>query len=637
MATTPGLAVERAAILAVRGKSGPIWHVIGTGAARGGVSSRPQDAVRNHSMVELDRARSLEGLLHRFGIGEIVYDPTGGFERALRLVNAARTARGRLGRRLKSVHLTPDGRSLHARVAEERDVSGAAAVLGETFARALAGSGLELGMTVTVKAAPRGSLPIERAVARQEDIARAGARASAAVAIFGAAFAGLQGGVARAAGAQPLAPATREADLATVTSQISAKAEPQWLLAGGLEPGPRPRPPRRPERRAPRIDAPPPPPPAPIACPVGPAAPTMTSRVRAVYDRAGALLALHLDDRDAGLADEGFNQKAFALVRKLSIADLEAGLNAKESDGVQVLATQRVRQSSRRSTEVAFVVTVGQCQSALPPPPPPQQPPPQQPPPPFLPPAPPPPPPSHGYLDLGVDYINRDVQEGGVVVAHGQIDLSPDMALNLQGAAGRIDNEFAGGLQASLQRFAQLGRQDKAALGAFASAVTSAAPNGDDLDIYRGGLGAALIGPNVQLVIRGGYAQSEGYVEREGGFVRGEATWFITPDLALDVFAEDDPVTGTGGGVGFAARPFSEIFPQLMVDADANWHADGEDSFRVGLRWMFGEEQSRTVRERRARQGMAPTLQVELERLPTKDDPVGSIPYCGEGSDCPAA
>jgi hypothetical protein len=631
MSTRFNQPVEQAAILAVHGKTGPVWHVIGTGAARGGVYSK--DAVRTHSLVALDRLRSLEGILHRFGIGEIVYDPSGGFERALRLVNAARTARGRLGRRLKSIHLSANGRSLHARVADDSDIQLAAAILGETFARALAGSGLELGMSVNTKAAPRGALALERSVARQEDIARAGARASAAVAIFGAAFAGLQGGVARAGSTQPIAPAGRELDSLAAQPLAAAKAEPHWQLIGGLEPGPRPRPPRRPERRAPRVE-PLPPPPAPVACPIGAATPTMSSRVRAVYDRQGNLVALHLDDRDPGLADNAFNQKAFALVRSQPMIALDSPASLPEIDGVRVLAVQRAHASQRRAGEIAYVLTIGQCAVPAPPPQPPQ---PLPPPPVPKPASPPAPPASNGYLDLGVDFINRQVQEGEVLVAHGQVDLSPDLALNLQGAAGKIDDEFAGGLQASLQRFAKIGRDEKAALGAFASAVTSVGPNGDDFDIYRGGLGAAFIGPNVQLVIRGGYAQSEGYVERDGGFVRGEATWFIAPDLALDVFAEDDPITGSGGGVGFAARPFSHVFPQLMVDADANWHADGENSFRVGLRWLFGEEQSRSVRERRSRQGMAPTLQVELERLPTRDDDAaGSIPYCGEGEECPA-
>lgn len=192
-------------------------------------------------------------------------------------------------------------------------------------------------------------------------------------------------------------------------------------------------------------------------------------------------------------------------------------------------------------------------------------------------------------------------------------------------------------MQAALQRFASLSEDNRLALGAFASAVTSEAPNAEDFRIYRGGVGAAFIAPSVQLVIRGGYAQSEGYRDLEGGFVRGEATWFVTPDLALDVMAEDDPITGSGYGVGTAFRPFTEIFPQLMIDADANWHQDGEDSFRVGVRWLFGAEEARTVRERRARQGMAPTLQVELERLPTDGKSTNTAaPYCGEAGACPS-
>lgn len=608
-------------LVAVRSRKGAVtWHAIFNAdvAVRGGV--------KRHSLDSLNRARSLEGLLDKFGIGEIVFDPTGGFERSLRIVNATKAARAKLGSRLRSVHLKAGGRALHARIASADDATYVAATLGDCFAKALDGASLEITVAVSTKPAPAGSLAIERLVARQEDIARVTARVSAATAVLGAAFVGAHATTARANTPQSFA-ATREVEAPQTDLPKQIVGRPEFILTDGVEQPRRQRPPRRTAPR-PRVEAPLPP--AAPSCPVGEPSPAMTSIVRAVYDRNGVLIALHLDNRDRGLATEDFNQKAFSLVRSLPMGAIDAAGQGAQLDGVRVLASQRLR--TRAAAGATFVLTMGQCAAPTPvviaPPVPPPAPP--------LAPPPAPAPISRSYLDVGADYINRDVQEGGVVVAHGQLDLPNDFALNGQAAAGQIDGEFAGGAQLALQRFAKLAKDDQIALGAFISSVTSIDPNDDRFDIERVGLGAAWMNDTIQLVIRGGYARTDGFGDLEGGFGRGEATWFVTPDLALDLAIEDDPITGQGVGVGTAFRPFTELFPQLMIDADANWHQDGEDSFRVGLRWMLGAQENRTVRERRARQGMAPTLQVELERLP-ETSKSGPNSYCGEAGECPAA
>jgi hypothetical protein len=119
--------------------------------------------------------------------------------------------------------------------------------------------------------------------------------------------------------------------------------------------------------------------------------------------------------------------------------------------------------------------------------------------------------------------------------------------------------------------------------------------------------------------------------------VRAEAAWFPVERLSIDVFAEHDPITGDGAGGGIRTRPFSGVYAGLMLDADAAWQEDGEESFRLGLRWAFGDTAS-SERDRRRREGMAPYLPQEFERLPDTDDK-SKQSYCGEaGEACaPAA
>lgn len=241
---------------------------------------------------------------------------------------------------------------------------------------------------------------------------------------------------------------------------------------------------------------------------------------------------------------------------------------------------------------------------------------------------------SRAYEEIGVDFISRTEQHGFVAGGVAQIQIEPNTALNLQLALGDISHDPAVGGQVAVQTFRPMGENGEVAAGAFLSAVQSSAPNGDDLTIQRVGAGVSVIGEETQIIVRGGYAQASGYSESEGGFVRVEAGWFPVERLSVDVFAEDDPITGAGAGFGTAARPFSGVYAGLMIDADAAWHEDGEESFRLGLRWAFGAESNE--RDRRRRRGMTPYMPHEFERLPEADSQTQS--YCGDADPaCPTS
>jgi hypothetical protein len=177
------------------------------------------------------------------------------------------------------------------------------------------------------------------------------------------------------------------------------------------------------------------------------------------------------------------------------------------------------------------------------------------------------------------------------------------------------------------------------AVGGFLSAVRSEAPNRETLSIWRAGAGLSVMLNEVQLIVRGGYAAGSGYTDRDGGFVRAEAAWFPIERLALEAMVEDDPITGAGAGVGVSARPFTGVLSKLMIDADAAWHDEGEESFRLSVRWLIGDAASATERERRRMRGMAPVLPQEFERLPDPDQQTANAnqSYCGDaGGACPA-
>lgn len=620
----------KAALVGVKNRSGQVvWH--GISDSRGDLPG-----MRMHPAAALDGARSLEGLLNRFGGGEIVDDPTGAFERATRLIHGQRAARAKLGARLRGVHLDRNGRTLYARVRHQDDIAAAATVLGECFAAALAGSGLEIGMTITTEPAPTGALALEQRTARHDDITRTLQRASTAMAVVGAALIGVNGGQARA---EDKATPARELDGGESLTPVAPSSDawaPRIYLADGFGEPARTQPRRRAKAAAAPQQA------AAPFCPNGEA--NRTRVVRAIYSASGTLMAAHLDVRDPG-GDDQFAQSAVEYVRQTPLSTWDTFEPSPEVDGVR--AGRVLRQRGANGDRI-FIVHVVDCAGGLGSSAPVEQPvEPAAPTAPATPAIPPPALPAAapaaatqqrlGYAMVGLDYIDRSLQDGALLVGEGQIAFDEKTALNVQGVAGTIDGAFAGGAQLALQRFIPLASEHKMALGGFVSGVTSTAPNNNDLELLRAGLGAALIRPKLQLVIRGGYARAEGFGDYEGGFARGEAVWFPNPDLGLELFAEEDPVTGAGAGLGVRARPFSDVLARLMIDADMSWHQDGEDSFRVGLRWLFGQAEPLSVREQRLRQGMAPILPIELERLPDDETlAANQAPYCGDAGQCPA-
>jgi hypothetical protein len=584
--------------------------------------------IRRRSLRSLDGKRSLEGVLAVFP-GEIVSDPTGAFDRARRLLAAGEEAHKLARGKLVSLHLTRSGRALHARVRKADHRADVAAILGDVFAQHLAGARFEVAILVSLKPAPKGALALRRLGAIQDDAARAAHRVSMAVAMAGAAFAVAQTGVARAD-----TPTNRDDRRGDVLLLVPAREDFQVtpILMDGIEPQRRPPPPRRP-RPQPQTEAPPPaavaPPPAAPVCP-----PTLdeTVRVYRVAFNDNRIFAFaQFDASDPG-GEQERSGEALSFFSRQPMTALERGVSAEAPPSwMRIVSVENMRVPDPAAAgapryQYHFIIRAAVCAEAPPPPVPEPEPVPE-------PVAPPPPPePDRAYFDLGADYVDRTEQRGGVLVAEGQFDLGGDYALNLQGAIGQIDGERAGGAQVAIQRFLEAGQDREAAIGGFVSGVSSADLNGEQFSIARAGIGAALMGERFQVVVRGGYAVIDGFDDPEGGFARVEGTWFATPDLALDLFVEEDPLTGAGAGAGLTARPFSGVFANLMIDADGAWHDDGEESFRVGLRWMLGQEDVRTVQQTRRLRGVAPILPQELERLPD-DQASANQPYCGEADE----
>jgi len=567
---------EGLAIVATRRGRRTTWHTLRREAAR----VAPGAGLKRHDAAALDGAHSLEGLVHRFGAGEIVFDPTGAFERARRLVTGARTARQLLGPRLVSLHVLGNGRTVYARARSEFDLERIAPAVGGAFARALTASDFQIAVKVGVDAAPSGALPIECIGARRERIAAAAQRLSAAFAIAGAAFYGLGPETARA----------DEFGVAGERAPSNAEESGRVMRA-----------------------------------------------VMAIYNRAGQLVAGG-DDEEGG---KGIAQRALDAVRRLrDDADAEPVAVDRVESRPQADRAAEILEVSVAADVAALDATdaapiYGPAPTPMP-----------------FPPATPPDQPATGAVsmtalrdsavEVGAAAIVRGDQSGAVAQIGAQFETAPAWMLGAQGALGTIDGELAGGVQLSLQR-ESFAAGTPVAAGVFVSGVQSTAPSGEDFTVGRVGAGVAATIRAVQLVVRGGFATGGGDLEADGGFGRIEGVWFPAPELALGAFAETDPTTGTGVGARVSARPFTGTLANMMIDADAAWHEDGEESFRLGLRWLLGQRESASLRDLRARRGMTPDLMDDLARLPDELDRTGqgqnqAQPYCGDaGNPCPAS
>ena len=576
---------QNAALLGMRKRNGvTIWHTL----RRDRIEAGKDSAVRRHDARQLDRTRSLEGLLGRFGGGEIVYDPTGAFERARRLVTAARAARLAGGRRLVSLHLLSCGRVLYARARAPEDIEHIAPVVGAALARAISGCDFQVAVKFGHQRPSAGAMPLERIGARRDQVMAAAQRASMALAVAGAVFYGMQ----------PKSADAREPSQGMLTTAGSVSAS---MLQ--------------------------------------PALPTRT--VHAIYSPEGALLALHLADEDRGGSEESA-QAAMQLVRDQTPGFLNGAI------GRRILAGPRAWLKARRHRSedgVSYSVEVSAAKDSEDPNPTPvaaaaldaaAAAPKAEPPRPLA----PAPLTDITYGEVGGAVISRGDQAGALALAGVQFAATPDVSIEVQGALGVIDGEVAGGAEIGAQHFITYDDDKSVAFGAYVSGVQSTAPSGEDFSIFRGALGAEITTNKYQLIVRGGYASGGGDLDESGGFARAEGAWFIVPELALEAFAEQDPTTGAGAGVGITAKPFSGVLANMMIDADASWHEDGEDSFRLGLRWLMGRDRQGSLRDAKARRGIAGDLMDDLQRLPdelerSSGTTTKSQPYCGGVTPCP--
>lgn len=568
--------------------------LVTTSAANGRLVRHAVDGARQrrakaHKVSALDRAVSLAGLIGRFGQGSIVEDPTGAFDRARRLVRAARKTRNYAKGKISTMHLGPNGRTLYVRVKAYEYLTLVAPIAGDVFARELAGTGLELVIVVRIEAPPKGSLRVEQVLAHAKTVARQARAASAALAVSG---------FATVAAAQP---ASAESAEAAIVSAPSADAQPANMPAMASAP------PRRPLTPLSRL--------------------SIDTTQFCADDGSLRLegVRLVLSANDTVRVVELHNPASPDAPRLATFANTvdPAALRGSVLDvtgqgGEQIVSVTRY--GVQPDGGDYFDLQIGMCavpaanaaapeavaaEAA-------------------------PAPLARAYREVSADYINRTVQQGQVGALEGQWALGDSSALNVQGAVGQIDSQVAVGGQVAWQDFRPMfNNTAEGAIGGFVSAVRSEAPNRETLSIWRAGAGLSVMMNEVQIIVRGGYAAGNGYTDRDGGFVRAEAAWFPIERLALEVMAEDDPITGTGAGVGASVRPFTGVLSQLMIDADAAWHDEGEESFRLSVRWLIGDAATRTERERRRMRGMAPVLPQEFERLPDPEKSDTNQSYCG--------
>jgi hypothetical protein len=87
--------------------------------------------VRFHNPTDLQKPRSLEGLIRRLGDGAIMYDPTGSLTRAEWLIAAAHSVRASLGSKVKGVFYAPRLRTLFVALDADRIVVNTKVRVGE--------------------------------------------------------------------------------------------------------------------------------------------------------------------------------------------------------------------------------------------------------------------------------------------------------------------------------------------------------------------------------------------------------------------------------------------------------------------------------------------------------------------------
>lgn len=87
-----------------------------------------------HTARDLNAPRSMERLVHRFGAGEVVFDPTGAISRAQALVAASHTTRSSLGATLSGIFFAPRSRTLYVSLDRKNLMDGDKVKVGELVA-----------------------------------------------------------------------------------------------------------------------------------------------------------------------------------------------------------------------------------------------------------------------------------------------------------------------------------------------------------------------------------------------------------------------------------------------------------------------------------------------------------------------
>jgi len=581
--------------------------------------------IRQRSLQSLDAQRSLEAILAAFQ-GEMVDDPSGAFGRAHALVAAARQAYKRGGGMLRGLHLNPSGDSLHARVRDEAARADAAAMLGEVFAQHLAGPRFAVAILVSIRPAPKGALALLRLGALQDGLDRIAHRLAMTAAIaFAPVAAALSFGARADLDAATKRPNRdmREGDLIIVAPVFEdarggasrqgsedvreEAASPHSVNASRSRDG-----------EIVACSGPPYPmggfvrqstPPEAAAPAVSPAETILVYRVAFNAYRAFSFAQLAIADPGG---DRGRKAEALRFFSRQPMTALERGgpaetppawlriltvesMRAPDPDLggaagyhyhfiirviIQAEPCAETRSASLPKQEHSSVAPVDSASPA-------------------------------GSNACGVDpgvLILDDPCDRMKTAANDRFGLAHEGERAGRASQGPLEqgSQSSAALESPLLTRRQENR--RAAFRGSEDRLLSADPENGLLSNANGRVGGSCTLTPLGRASRDGLVPNS--VDGAGPVWIGRA-WRAMPALASDLLGEQDRLRRPCAGMEAEARPFSDVFAALMVDADEAWHDDGAESFRMGLRWMLGQSEAETAQKPQRPQGVAPIL---LER-----------------------
>ncbi|MBU6408360.1 MAG: hypothetical protein KGS44_14725 [Alphaproteobacteria bacterium] len=581
--------------------------------------------IRWRSLRSLDAQRSLEAILAAFQ-GEMVDDPSGAFGRAHALVAAAKLAYKRGGGMLRGLHLNPSGDTLHARVRDEAVRTEAAAMLGEVFAQHLAGPRFAVAILVSIRPAPKGALALLRLGALQDGLDRIAHRLALTAAIaFAPVAAALSFGARADLDAATKRPNRdmREGDLIIVApvwedalggasrqaaddvrkeaafalsanvqrscgDEIGARSGPQCPMDGYAR-----------QRTPPEA-----------ASPAVPPAETILV-YRVAFNAYRAFSFAQLDVADPG-GEEVRSAEALRFFSRQPMTALERGGPAETPPAwLRILTVESMRAPDpdlggasgyqyhfiirviiqaelRAETRSASLPkqehrSVAPVDSASP----------------------------TGSNGRGVDpglLILDDPCDRMKTAANDRFGLAHEGQRTRGASQGPLEQGNKSSPALASPPLTKRQENPRAASHGSEDRLLSADRENGLLSNANGRVGGSCTPTRLGRASRDGLVPNS--VDGAGPVWIGRA-WRAMPDLASDLLGEQDRLTGPCAGMEAEARPFSDVFATLMVDADEAWHDDGAESFRMGLRWMLGQGEAETVQKPQRPQGVAPIL---LER-----------------------